>query len=38
MGVSGWAHRDQWDERACENCPVLAQMCEVKAARPHEHG
>jgi ATP-dependent helicase/DNAse subunit B len=38
MGVSGWAHRDQRDERACENCPVLAQMCEVKAAHGHRHG
>lgn len=33
MSASGWAHREQWDERACENCPVLPQMCEIKAAR-----
>lgn len=36
MGVSRRAHREQWDERACENCPVLAQMCDIKAG--HRRG
>ncbi len=33
MKTGSWPHCERWSDEVCRGCPVLGQMCPIKAAR-----